>query len=86
MEADVGVKPLLVLSMFPGADLFGMAFEAEGFCVVAGPDVIFGRDIRNFHPPAGRFGRTKRDHVGWQNRPGRTGGSTAPKTRWVRAP
>lgn len=45
----------LVLSLFPGADLLGIAFELEGFCVVQGPDVIFGRDIRNFHPPAGRF-------------------------------
>lgn len=36
----------LVLSLFPGADLLGMAFEQEGFCVVQGPDVIFGRDVR----------------------------------------
>jgi DNA (cytosine-5)-methyltransferase 1 len=45
----------LVLSLFPGADLLGMAFELEGFCVVQGPDVQFGRDVREFHPPAGRF-------------------------------
>lgn len=45
----------LVLSLFPGADLLGMAFELEGFTVVQGPDVIFGRDIKNFHVPAGRF-------------------------------
>ena len=45
----------LVLSLFPGVDLLGMAFEQEGFCVVQGPDVIFGRDVRDFHPPAGRF-------------------------------
>jgi DNA (cytosine-5)-methyltransferase 1 len=45
----------LVLSLFPGADLFGMGFEQEGFCVVRGPDVQFGGDIRGFHPPAGRF-------------------------------
>jgi site-specific DNA-cytosine methylase len=32
-----------------------MGFEAEGFTVVQGPDVIFGRDIRDFHPPAGVF-------------------------------
>ena len=32
-----------------------MAFEAEGFVVVRGPDVIFGGDVRDFHPPAGRF-------------------------------
>ncbi len=46
---------MLVLSTFPGADLLGMAFESEGFTVVQGPDVIFGRDIRAFHPPPGRF-------------------------------
>lgn len=46
---------MLVLSLFPGADLLGMAFEAEGFCVVTGPDVLFGRDVRAFHPPPGRF-------------------------------
>lgn len=45
----------LVLSLFPGADLLGFAFEREGFCVVTGPDVIFGRDIREFHTPQGRF-------------------------------
>lgn len=45
----------LVLSLFPGADLFGMAFELEGFCVVQGPDIQFGRDIRDFHPPREKF-------------------------------
>lgn len=45
----------LVLSLFPGADLLGLAFEQENFTVVQGPDVIFGRDIRNFHVPFGRF-------------------------------
>jgi DNA (cytosine-5)-methyltransferase 1 len=45
----------LVLSLFPGADLFGMAFEFEGFCIVKGPDVLFGGDIRRFSPPKGRF-------------------------------
>jgi DNA (cytosine-5)-methyltransferase 1 len=49
------MRPQLVLSLFPGIDLLGMAFEECGFCVVRGPDVIFGGDIRNFHPPAGRF-------------------------------
>lgn len=47
--------PDLVLSLFPGIGLLDMAFEAEGFCVVAGPDVCWGRDIRNFHPPSDRF-------------------------------
>lgn len=45
----------LVLSLFPGIDLLGMAFDEFGFTVVRGPDVIFGGDIRRFHPPAGRF-------------------------------
>ena len=34
----------LVLSLFPGADLFGEAFEKEGFCVVRGPELILGPD------------------------------------------
>jgi DNA (cytosine-5)-methyltransferase 1 len=44
-----------VLSLFPGIGLLDMAFEAEGFCVVRGPDLLWGGDIRRFHPPAGRF-------------------------------
>jgi DNA (cytosine-5)-methyltransferase 1 len=46
---------MLVLSLFPGIGLLDMAFELEGFCVVRGPDVLWGGDIRAFHPPAGRF-------------------------------
>ena len=45
----------LVLSLFPGIGLLDMAFEEEGFCVVRGPDLLWGGDIRNFHPPAGVF-------------------------------
>jgi DNA (cytosine-5)-methyltransferase 1 len=45
----------LVLSVFPGIDLLGRGFEAEGFCVVRGPDLLWGGDVRDFHPPAGRF-------------------------------
>jgi DNA (cytosine-5)-methyltransferase 1 len=45
----------LVLSLFPGIGLLDRAFEEEGFCVVRGPDPIWGGDIRSFHPPAGRF-------------------------------
>lgn len=45
----------LVLSLFPGIGLLDMAFEEEGFCVVRGPDVLWGGDIRRFHPPAGVF-------------------------------
>lgn len=49
------MTPALVLAIFPGIDLLGRAFEEHGFCVVRGPDVIWGGDIRTFHPPAGRF-------------------------------
>jgi DNA (cytosine-5)-methyltransferase 1 len=45
----------LVLSLFPGIGLLDMAFEQEGFCVVRGPDVLWGGDVRSFHPPAGKF-------------------------------
>lgn len=45
----------LVLSLFPGIGLLDMAFEQEGFCVVRGPDLLWGGDVRTFHPPAGKF-------------------------------
>lgn len=48
----------LVLSLFPGIDLLGRAFEevwGDDICVVRGPDVIFGGDIRGWHVPPGRF-------------------------------
>jgi len=45
----------LVLSLFPGIDLLGLAFNREGFCVVQGDDVIFGGDIRDEHYPVGKF-------------------------------
>jgi DNA (cytosine-5)-methyltransferase 1 len=45
----------LVLSLFPGIDLLGRGFEAEGFSVVRGPDLIWGQTIESFHAPAGRF-------------------------------
>jgi DNA (cytosine-5)-methyltransferase 1 len=32
-----------------------MAFEEAGFCVVRGPDLLWGGDVRRFHPPAGKF-------------------------------
>lgn len=46
---------MLVLSIFPGIDLFGRGFEAEGCCVVRGPDLLWGGDVREFHPPFGSF-------------------------------
>lgn len=45
----------LVLSLFPGIDLFGRAFEQEGYCVVRGPDLLWGQDIRDWQPAPGRF-------------------------------
>ncbi len=45
----------LVVSLFPGMGMLDTAFEEAGFCVVRGPDVLWGGDIRRFHPPAGRF-------------------------------
>ena len=45
----------LVLSLFPGIGLLDIAFEEAGFCVVRGPDLLWGGDIKRFHPPAGVF-------------------------------
>ena len=45
----------LVLSLFPGIGMLDRAFEEVGFCVVRGPDVLWGGDVRSFHPPAGKF-------------------------------
>ena len=45
----------LVLSLFPGIDLFGRAFEEEGFCVVRGPDIIYGQDARTWSVIKGKF-------------------------------
>jgi DNA (cytosine-5)-methyltransferase 1 len=47
----------LVLSCFSGAGLLDEAFREQGFCVVSAGDVVWGSfyDIRNFHPPAGKF-------------------------------
>ena len=43
----------LILSLFPGIGLLDRAFEEAGFCVVRGPDLLWGGDIRRFDPPAG---------------------------------
>lgn len=45
----------LVLSVFPGIDLLGRGFTAAGFCVVRGPDLLWGESIEGFNPPAGLF-------------------------------
>lgn len=46
---------MLVLEVFPGIGLLGKGFEQAGYCVVRGPDLLWGGDIRRFHAPAGRF-------------------------------
>jgi DNA (cytosine-5)-methyltransferase 1 len=45
----------LILSIFPGIGLLDRAFEEQGFCVVRGPDLLWGGDIRQFHPPPNVF-------------------------------
>lgn len=44
-----------ILSLFPGIGLLDRAFEESGACIVRGPDVLWGGDIKAFHPPTGRF-------------------------------
>lgn len=55
MPVEAAVKNQLVLSLFPGIDLFGHAFELEGFCVVQGPEIEFGRDIKTWNIVRGFF-------------------------------
>ncbi len=45
----------LVLSIFPGIDGLGLGFKRQGYQIVWGPDLLWGWDIRDFHPPAGVF-------------------------------
>lgn len=45
----------LVISLFPGIGLLDKGFEEAGFCVVRGPDLLWGGDIRRLHLPAGVF-------------------------------
>ena len=40
---------------FAGIGLLDMAFEEAGFVVVRGPDLLWGGDVKRFHPPAGKF-------------------------------
>lgn len=46
---------MLVLSLFPGIGLLDRAFEEHGFCIVRGPDELWGGDVHRFHPPANKF-------------------------------
>lgn len=45
----------MILSLFPGIDLFGRGFEAEGACVVRGPDLLWGGNIESFSTSSGIF-------------------------------
>jgi len=77
----------LVLSLFPGIDLLGRAFEAQGMCVVGGPDKILGGDVRDFHAPAGRFdgvigGPPCQDFSTLNRRPGQYGHKMTEE--WIR--
>jgi DNA (cytosine-5)-methyltransferase 1 len=45
----------LVLSLFPGIGLLDMAFEEAGFCVVRGPDLLWGGDVRGWKIAPNRF-------------------------------
>lgn len=45
----------LVLSLFPGIGLLDCPFRDAGFCVVCGPDLVTGGDIREFRGVPGRF-------------------------------
>lgn len=49
------VSHRFILSIFPNIGMLDRAFEECGFCVVRGPDLLWGGDIRNFHPPVGVF-------------------------------
>lgn len=46
---------MLVLSLFPGIDLLGKGFEQAEYCVVRGPDLIWGGNILSFVPPPETF-------------------------------
>lgn len=49
MSQKPDLRGQLVLELFPGAGLFGKAFEALGATVVRGPDILWGGDVRDFH-------------------------------------
>lgn len=50
-----GLEGQLILELFPGAGLLGKAFESLGACVVRGPDILWGGDVREFKGIANRF-------------------------------
>lgn len=46
---------ILILELFPGAGLFGKAFESLGATVVRAPDILWGGDVRDFRGVRGKF-------------------------------
>lgn len=46
---------MLVLSLFHGLDLFGRAFEQEGFFVVRAAEKILGFKAEDLHLPPNKF-------------------------------
>lgn len=45
----------VVLSLFPGIGLLDRAFEDAGFCVVRGPDLLWGADVCSWKIAPNRF-------------------------------
>lgn len=39
----------VILSLYPGLDLLGRAFGEHGWCVVRGPDILWGQRTEDFH-------------------------------------
>lgn len=54
-ELPAPAQSQLVLSLFSGVGLLDAGFERNGFCVVRGPELITGGDVRNFRALPGRF-------------------------------
>lgn len=54
-EVSLRAPSRLVLSLFPGAGLLDRGFEQAGYCVVRGPDVLFGQRIEDFGAAPGHF-------------------------------
>lgn len=55
MTSQAITQDKIIVSLFPGIGLLDKAFELSGFCVLRGPDKLWGGDIRNFHPPGGHI-------------------------------
>ena len=45
----------LILSIFPGIGVWEIAFQELGYCVVRGPEILLGHDLRKWSPAGGKF-------------------------------